>query len=578
MIHRSDGAAAPTIALSLFALVGAGGIAFDYARMASLDTELQNAADQAALAAASQLDGKADSCARGAQAAARLVANETRMANDGDAAGFIVEVLEASYDCDGPSQAANEALKIRFWQDRGKTIPATGGGVDAKFVEVEVETRRAIFALTPVVAALGSGDLRGVAFAGINEAVCKVPPLMICNPNEGNPSPSTDFEVEDFIGFGLRLKAVDPGGAEAPGNYGFLKTFGNGTPGLKAALGYNTPGGDCLDGDEVTTEPGNKESVTAAINTRFDIFVNGQLNQIGCASGFPCNASTNSVKDLVLKGPGNQCGVVPTGNPNGWREITDANQRYYPVNNPTSPKHYLNYTHTPAAMGHPRDKCHAVNNLGICTYQGGAQTIWGDGYWDIDAYFRANHPTKIAGYPGYLAAVAADPTLQNEIIAASPTGSMPTDPNTGLARLYPTRYMVYRWEMGNGISQASGGTANMPAQKAVGSNNWYARPKCDASGGIAGGYDSSGGVDDDVLDRRLVTVAVLNCQADGVAGRSTVPVVAWIDVFMVEPSFSRAGNTRSEYGDLYVEIVSGAAAGQQEEIQLVKKAIPYLIE
>ncbi|MGI8931674.1 MAG: pilus assembly protein TadG-related protein, partial [Sphingomicrobium sp.] len=50
------GAVAPTLALSLFALVGAGGIAFDYARLASLDTELQQAADQAALAAATQLD------------------------------------------------------------------------------------------------------------------------------------------------------------------------------------------------------------------------------------------------------------------------------------------------------------------------------------------------------------------------------------------------------------------------------------------------------------------------------------------------------------------------------------------
>ena len=41
-----------------------GGLAFDYARMASLDTELQDAADQAALAAASQLDRRPDAAAR----------------------------------------------------------------------------------------------------------------------------------------------------------------------------------------------------------------------------------------------------------------------------------------------------------------------------------------------------------------------------------------------------------------------------------------------------------------------------------------------------------------------------------
>ena len=52
LIRSNSGAVAPTIALSLTALVATGGIAFDYARIANLDTELQQAADQAALAAA----------------------------------------------------------------------------------------------------------------------------------------------------------------------------------------------------------------------------------------------------------------------------------------------------------------------------------------------------------------------------------------------------------------------------------------------------------------------------------------------------------------------------------------------
>ena len=47
---RSErGAVAPTIALSLTGLIAIGGLAFDYARLANLDTELQDAADQAAL-------------------------------------------------------------------------------------------------------------------------------------------------------------------------------------------------------------------------------------------------------------------------------------------------------------------------------------------------------------------------------------------------------------------------------------------------------------------------------------------------------------------------------------------------
>ena len=49
----------------MVALIAAGGIAFDYARLAAMDTELQDAADQAALAAASQLDRQTGACARG---------------------------------------------------------------------------------------------------------------------------------------------------------------------------------------------------------------------------------------------------------------------------------------------------------------------------------------------------------------------------------------------------------------------------------------------------------------------------------------------------------------------------------
>src|SRR5512134_74180 len=95
-----SGAVAPTVALSLFALIGAGGIAFDYARLASLDTELQNAADQAALAAATQLDGESGACARAAAAAAGLLSNETLFANEA-ATRAITVTNEAACDAAG---------------------------------------------------------------------------------------------------------------------------------------------------------------------------------------------------------------------------------------------------------------------------------------------------------------------------------------------------------------------------------------------------------------------------------------------------------------------------------------------
>ena len=94
----NSAAVAPIVALSMFALIGAGGIAFDYSRVATLDTELQQAADQAALAAATQLDRAAGAQTRATNAiqdgtaSNRLAANLTRFANDGNSDGTKVEI------------------------------------------------------------------------------------------------------------------------------------------------------------------------------------------------------------------------------------------------------------------------------------------------------------------------------------------------------------------------------------------------------------------------------------------------------------------------------------------------------
>ena len=85
-----SGAVAALYAIALFGLVAIAGVGWDYGRMMAMDSELQNAADQAALAAATQLNGRAGAITR-AEAAARNYLNSassqfvnvTRMANDG---------------------------------------------------------------------------------------------------------------------------------------------------------------------------------------------------------------------------------------------------------------------------------------------------------------------------------------------------------------------------------------------------------------------------------------------------------------------------------------------------------------
>ena len=94
------GAVAATYALALVPLIAVAGLAFDYARVAGMETELQNAADQAALAGATQLTRTSGSMERAIAAIqGGLVANNTAFSNDG--AGNTVAITNAASNDDG---------------------------------------------------------------------------------------------------------------------------------------------------------------------------------------------------------------------------------------------------------------------------------------------------------------------------------------------------------------------------------------------------------------------------------------------------------------------------------------------
>lgn len=511
LARDADGAVAPTVALSLFGLIAAGGIAFDYARMAAMDTELQNAADQAALAAASQLNGQTDACARAAAAAANMVANSTLFANE--TADNAIVVQEES-DCDATG-------KIRFWQDKDKT-QAADSDANAKFVEVEVDPREAFFALTPIAAAFSpnsSGQLVAVAFAGLGEAICNTPPVMMCNPSEPDGNADEDYPFTATEGDGLRLVIGAP---SAPGNFGFLQTgYGTGAADLARALGYNNPPADCSPTNGVDTEPGDKESVRAAFNTRFDIDTNGALT---CPTGGSCSPSINSRKDLVK---GNNCGT--SGN-QAWQQAAVPYA-------PTSATVPLTGANDPQIMGYPRDMCHAVSTNGVCETDGNLATVGdivGTGTWDRDAYFRVNYRWNHATWMS----------------------------NTGLSAT-TTRYQVYKWEMEHPAQVVAAG-ANV---QTAGTKTGYSTPVCRPPGIMPS---------DTVPDRRRIPVAVINCEAQGLSGReSGVQVLDWYDVFLVEPAFARARTTN---GDIYVEVIGKVTTTSNSTLQVVKKAVPYLIE
>jgi Flp pilus assembly protein TadG len=530
--RNADGAVAPTVALSLTALIAAGGIAFDYSRMASMDTELQTAADQAALAAAAQLDGNAGACARAANAARNMLVNQTYMANDGNASGLQVTIpLET--DCDATGQ-------VRFYQDIGKTKPADDDS-NAKFVEVEVDPRESVYALTPIVAAFRSGEMHAVAFAGLDSAICKVPPLMMCNPEE---SDDPDFTIADYVGKGIRLVANDGGGSYGPGNFGFLAggldTGGaNGAKVLRQILGRSDQAGDCINADGVTTDPGNMVSVRDALNTRFDIYDNGINNPNACGTnGTLCPPSINTRKDLVQSG--NACTLADNAskNPKGW--TLPANP--YPGSTlPTEGELSEAQAKALSPTGYPHDICHSFSETGDCT-----DGRIGDGHWDRYAYFLS-HPVD---YPGLTTKAQVDAFMTS---------------NFGTTT--PSRYKVYSWEMETAANRA----ARLHTNVNVGGNKANSQPVCTPPGVIP---------DESNVDRRVLTVAVVNCTAEGVKGKTPdVTVTKWIDIFLTEPSLARTKGTPTENSDIYVEVVGQTKNATDEgAVQLVKKSVPYLIE
>lgn len=512
-------AVAPTVALSLFALVGAAGIAFDYARMASLDTELQNAADQAALAAASQLDGEAGACSRAVAAARELLVNQTLFANDGDTRAVDVPdspVCLAETATEGDPEIEDDPdASIRFFQDKAATTPAITNA-EANFVEVTVESRRANFALTPIVGAFTSGDLRATARAGLGTALCKVPPLMVCPP-EG-----ASIDWDTLRGHGIR--AVSNSGPNwAPGAFGYIgPQDANST---QIGLAFQNPVFQCqeVEGEQPVSTGGPTPAIVA-INTRFDIYdmSSGAGVVLAPCLGSACPPALNVTKDLVRAAGGGNCGIRNghnNGSNEGWHLVTDAANRFVPRakdagDTPMTP---IDANGVINAMGLPRDNCHYTSYGSAC---GGTNNRFGDGVWARGDYFNKYH-----------------------------SGRIPADAAT------MTRYETYLWEIAEGFIPNETGSGDLQQGIAV----------CNAT------------VPDPSRDRRVLQVAIASNCGELHGASTPVEIDKWVEMFLVEPGVPNPGRGNGDSGnEIYLEVIrevdpGGAAA------QVIRRDVPYLV-
>jgi hypothetical protein len=235
-----------------------------------------------------------------------------------------------------------------------------------------------------------------------------------------------------------------------------------------------------------------------------------------------------------------------SGSQPGWEEATNP---YPGSSNITSTGSYHSLSDTEisaiAPMGYPEDECHAFKSDGTGTCTNG---LIGDGNWDRYAYFKSNS----ANY------TVTSATISNFLSTTFGTST-------------PTRYQVYQYEMSHAstlLQSQSAGTG----LKAFGNPN-PSPPDLSAEPTAITPSSTQ-------IDRRVLSVAVINCTAQGLNGKtSDVAVQKWIDVFLVQPSEPRVTGVRTSNSDVYIEVIGETNnATNSGAVQAVKKSVPYLIE
>ena len=568
-------AIAATYAIAITGLVVIAGAAYDYNRIMALDSELQNAADQAALAAVTQLDNSSGACARAGNAAIELLRNVTLLSND--SLGNAVTV-EGGKPITVTDDACESFKGITFYSDPD-TVATTDA--DAEFVTVGVDARTAQYAFTPLGSLVGgsSDKARAFATAGMGSAICRVPPLKICNPAEpaSNTDVYLDFPVEANIGAGIKLLGNE---TEVPGAFGFLQTeFGSGANGLLAALAWDVRGGDCVSVDGVEVQDGVVNSARDGINVRFDVPGSGTYCPAIDKITGTCSPSVNTRKDLVREA------ASSTWAPYLGDDAATAHlAAYRPVTNATYDS-FFGLGTAPKIMGHPRDLCHAFDAVGNCQKATGFNNgLVGNGAWDIQAYWRSNFGTA---YVDQIPATADQP---------QPKG-------------YPTRYQVYRWEAAHIAAGTLPGGISKLAEAAAGKagkKDTYAYTQPQSPYAAAMSASPYGLIPGSQVDRRRLSVAMLNCYAlkakyGNSLNNKTLEVGSWIDIFLVEPARARqrctgggsaevtvdgvkktirCGDKYSEQFEVYVELIDRTDIGGDNgsALQTIRRDTPHLIQ
>jgi Flp pilus assembly protein TadG len=366
--YDTSGIILPYVAVLLFALVGVSLLALDGGRAYSLQTQLQNIADAAALAGAAELNRAPGARARATNAINNLVSNRLAGMDVTDVTLRTPVFYETLPQADQYFSSGTEASEDGF----------------ARFVAVTLtHTMDTIFPVSFLnPGATNSYTAAAQAVAGFDQVACKYTPMFICNPFE-QTGDTYDEATGRLLNAGtsqlITLQSLGQGGGSqySPGNYGFLQSStltatgscGAGNAVTQAVARSRPP--VCFNQSSVNFHPGAISNANDAINTRFDIFDKsfGNCEQESLYPPAPNVRKGYLAHQNGANGPLNWCKADPCDNAAGLCQDKGAS---WPSGGPP-------------AMGFPLD-----SNAPISP---------GNGIWNCSQYWSVAHPNALGSAP-----------------------------------------------------------------------------------------------------------------------------------------------------------------------------------
>lgn len=364
MKRRQKGAYLVMMSILLVVLIAVAALAIDVGRLLLLRTDMQNAADAAALAAAAELDADNNAQSRARAAARDLLEHDARFARvtellgatglPDDAFQFFC-VIGSETDVD-PSVTGFTDYCTGTEVETGKY--AATSDTDTHYVRVTLDpelvgdgdrfTANLIFLPALRVFGIDVADTASAfatALAGRNFFTCNYPPMAMCDPWEAEGS-----HFRDEMEVGAHIEMRNQGGNNeqwSPGNFGFLEPP-NAGPGATDVAEFIADEGNlgCTPAT-FTTKTGSMTNKTqGGWNTRFGIYdgpnpfqnYNSDYPPAPNVIGYPLDDGTDSVDGRIGDGDWDFLGYWAAAHgaaatiPNGW-------------NNANPPSRYEVYEH-----------------------------------------------------------------------------------------------------------------------------------------------------------------------------------------------------------------------------------------